>query len=313
MRDLKIVFMGTPEFSLPSLKAIFEKGYEILAVVTQPDRPKGRGRKVQPPPVKVLAEELGLPVIQPEDASEKDFIEKIRSLKPDLIVVVAYGQILKKELLEIPHLGAINAHPSLLPKYRGASPIQWAIMNNESETGVTIIRMTEKMDAGPILLQKKLPILPDESAGSLHDRLSVLSASLLIDAIEGLSEGKIKEIPQDDKKATYAPKIKKEMTRIVWNEDAKKISAKIRAFDPFPGALSRIKGKEIKLFSSSVLREDLEGDPGRIFRIDKEGLFVEAKKGIVLIREVQVSGRRRIKVSEFIKGFPLKEGDRFDE
>ena len=222
----RMVFMGTPEFALPSLAALVKNGYELICVVTQPDRPRGRGRKLLPPPVKELALKYGIRVLQPEDASDDFFLSFIKDQRPDLFVVVAYGQILKKELLSIPSLGAINLHPSLLPKYRGAAPIQWAIMNDDPVTGVSIIRMNERMDAGPILLQKEVPILPDETAGSLHDRLAEIGADVLLKAIDAIFKGSIKEIPQDDSKATYAPKIDRSLSMIDWTDTARRISAR---------------------------------------------------------------------------------------
>ncbi len=310
-KGLKIVFMGTPEFALPSLKALVEESYNLICVVTQPDRPKGRGRKLSPPPVKELAVGYKIPVLQPEDASEKKFLSFLKEQGPDLIIVVAYGQILKRELLDIPSLGVINVHPSLLPKYRGAAPIQWAIMNDDPVTGVTIMRMNERMDAGPILLQKEVPILPDETAGSLHDRLAEIGAKLLLEAIDGLVAGSIKEIPQDDSKATYAPKIDRSLSIIDWAHSANRISARIRALDPWPGALSHIGKREVKLFSSTVLDNERGGDPGTICELAKEGLIVETGRGLVLIKELQLPGRKRLPAAEFLKGFPLKKGDKF--
>jgi len=310
-KDIRMIFMGTPEFALPSLKKLIKTGYNIVAVVTQPDRPKGRGRKIKPAPVKELALKYGLEVLQPEKIRDSEFLEKIREKRPDFIVVVAYGQILPKGLLEIPKFLSINLHPSLLPKYRGAAPIQWAIMNDEKITGVTVIRMTEKMDAGPILLQKEVPILPDETAGSLHDRLSEIGADLLIDAIEAVVDGKIEEREQDESKATFAPKMDRSLSKIDWEKSAKEISARIRALDPWPGAVSYIKDKEIKLFSSSCIDNEYKGVPGRVNFIDEEGVLVETVKGIVLIKEFQIPGKRRLKAKEFLKGFSIKKGDRF--
>ncbi len=308
---VRIVFMGTPEFAVPSLEKLVQDGYEVVCVVTQPDRPKGRGRKLKPPPVKEVALRYEIPVVQPERLSEKEFLNILVQKEPELIVVVAYGQILPKSILEIPKFGAINVHPSLLPKYRGAAPIQWTIMNDEPVTGVTIIKMTEKMDAGPILLQKEVSILPDETAGSLHDRLARLGADLLLEAIDKILSGSIKEVPQDETKATYAPKIDKSLSKIDWNRSAKDISAKIRALDPWPGAVSTVKDRELKLFSSSVIDSSYKGVPGRIYSVENEGVVIEGGEGLVLVREVQAPGRKRLKAKEFLKGFPLKEGDRF--
>jgi len=308
---MRIIFMGTPEFAVPSLEGLIQRGHKLVYVVTQPDRPKGRGRKLKPPPVKEVALAHGIPVLQPKDLSEKGFLDILRQEEVELIVVVAYGQILTAEILQIPTFGAINVHPSLLPKYRGAAPIQWTIMNDEPVTGVTIIKMNEKMDAGPILLQKEVPVLPDETAGSLHDRLAQLGAELLLEAIDKISDGSIKEIPQDDSKATYAPKIDKSFSKIDWNSSAKDISAKIRALDPWPGAVSTVKDKELKLFSSSVVDFSHKGTPGSIYAIEQEGVIIETAEGLVLVREFQAPGRKRLKAKEFLKGFPLKKGDRF--
>ncbi len=309
--NIRIIFMGTPEFALPSLKALIEKGFNVTHVVTQPDRPKGRGRKPHPPPVKKLALQYKLPILQPENASDKGFIDFLKQNRPDLIIVVAYGQILKKELLNIPSFYAINVHPSLLPKYRGAAPIQWTIINDDSITGVTIIKMNERMDAGPILLQKEVQILPDETAGQLHSRLSEIGADLLLAAINKIIDGSIEEVPQDESKVTYAPKIERSMSNIKWKDSAKHISAKIRAFDPWPGAVTNIKGKSLKLFSSAILDNNYTGEPGRIYGFNKDGIIIETCKGLIIVRELQAAGKRRLPAYEFLKGFPLKKGERF--
>jgi methionyl-tRNA formyltransferase len=309
----KIVYMGTPEYAVPSLERLVEHGYAVQAVVTQPDRPKGRGRKPVPPPVKSAAQQLNLPVFQPEKALEREFCEAIRDLAPDLLVVVAFGQVLKRILLEIPRWGALNIHASLLPRYRGAAPIQWAVINDERETGLTAMRMDEGLDTGPILLQEAVPIGPEETAGELHDRLSRLSADVLLETLAGLRDHRLVETPQDHGLATYAPKIERGMSRITWGRPARSLSALIRGLDPWPGAVTLAGGKEIKLFSAAIAerdRADMEGKgiPGRVAGITPDGLLVETGEGMVRIREVQAPGRRRLPASEFVRGFPLSEG-----
>ena len=305
----KLVFMGTPEFSIPTLKALIQHGHNIEAVVTQPDRAKGRGRKPAPPPVKRLAIEHGIEVLQPEKTSEDSFCELIKKKGPDLIIVIAFGQILKKNFLTIPKWGAINIHASLLPNYRGAAPIQWAILNNESKTGLTIMRIEEGLDTGPILFQTEFSIPKDETAGRLQDRLALLAGELIIKALKDMGRDKIKDMPQDDSLATYAHKIERGDSLVDWKQTAFKISALIRALDPRPGAYTLLQGKEIKLFSSRVVDEYSLGlVPGRVVRPVKGGLYVETGKGIIEIREIQYPGKKRLSVPDFLRGFSLSEG-----
>ncbi len=305
----RLVFMGTPEFAIPTLKALIHHGHNILTVVTQPDRPKGRGRKMGAPPVKNLAIEQRIEVLQPERASEGHFCDLIREKDPDLIIVLAFGQILKKNLLTIPKWGVINIHTSLLPEYRGAAPIQWAILNNESKTGLTVMRMDEGLDTGPILSQIKLPIFKDETAGHLHDRLALLAGDVIIKTLIDMAGNQIKEIPQNDSLATYAPKIERSDSLIDWKQQAGKISALIRALDPKPGAFTLFRGKEIKLFSSRVADDDrLDVVPGRVVRHGGKGLLVETAQGRIEIREMQYSGKKKLSATDFLRGFSLPEG-----
>jgi methionyl-tRNA formyltransferase len=305
----KIVFMGTPDFSLPCLRALVDRGHEVTAVVTQPDRPKGRGRKVVSSPVKRLAEKYGLRVLQPEKASDEQFCKVIKSLTPDLLVVVAFGQILKKGLLETSRRGALNIHASLLPRYRGAAPIHWAILNDEGKTGLTAMVMDEGLDTGPILLQHEVPIGREETVGELHDRLSILAGDLLLETIEGLADNRLMEEPQDHSMATYAPKIDRRMSLVKWSRPARAVSAHIRALDPWPGAFTMLRGKEIKLFSSRVTDED-QSDvvPGRVSGHLHGALQVETSRGVVEIRELQVPGKKRLIASDFLRGFPINKG-----
>ncbi len=305
----KLIFMGTPEFALPTLKALIHHGHEILAVVTQPDRPKGRGRKMVASPVKELAFDHTLEVLQPQRASDEYFCELIKGKEPDLIIVVAFGQIFKKDFLSIPRWGVINIHASLLPKYRGAAPIQWAILNNESQTGLTVMHIDERMDTGPILFQEEIPILQDETFGQLHDRLALEAGDLIIKALNQMAGNPIKESPQDHSMATYAPKIEKSTFLIDWKQHANRISALIRALDPRPGAYTTIQGKEVKLFSSRVVDEDrLDVVPGKVLRDEEGCLCVETGKGVIEIREVQYSGKKRLTAPDFLRGFSLSEG-----
>ncbi|MBW1720924.1 MAG: methionyl-tRNA formyltransferase [Deltaproteobacteria bacterium] len=305
----RLVFMGTPDFAVPSLEALVKAGHDILAVVTQPDRPKGRGRKPTATPVKEFALRHGLNVYQPEKVSEESFCSLIRGLAPDLIVVVAFGQILKRNLLEIPRCGVVNIHGSLLPAYRGPAPIQWVILNNEPRTGLTLMRMDEGLDTGPILFQREVPILPDETAGHLHDRLAALSGEFLVDSLRRMAENSVVETPQDEGKASYAPKIGSEICVLDWTEPAERLSACIRALDPGPGARTSLKGKPLKLFASRVFPESVRDPiPGRVRRADRGGLVVDSGRGAVWIREVQAPGKRRMPVADFLRGFPVPEG-----
>ena len=305
----RIIFMGTPDFAVPSLKALVDHGHHVQVVITQPDRPRGRGRQVIASPVKQAATEYGLEVLQPEKASAPQFCDVIRGKNPDLLIVVAFGQLLRSHLLEIPFWGVLNIHASLLPKYRGAAPIHWAILNNEAITGLTAMRMDEGMDTGPVLLQEEVPILANETAGQLHDRLALLSGDFLIRTLDGLVENRLKERPQDDAEATYTAKIDRQMSLVRWDQPAETLSALIRALDPWPGAFTTYQGKEIKLFSSQVVdREGLEGVPGRVLGHSEGTLVVETGKGIINIRELQVPGKKRLAATDFLRGFPLDKG-----
>lgn len=305
----RIVFMGTPDYAVPSLEKLIKHGHTIQAVVTQPDRPKGRSKKLVPSPVKRTGIRCGLEVLQPEKASDKAFCEVIRKLKPDLLVVVAFGQLLKKDFLLIPRWGALNIHASLLPKYRGAAPIQWAIINNETKSGLSAMRIDEGLDTGPLLLQEEVLIGFEETAGELHDRLALLSGDVLLKTIEGMRRGLVTEKPQEGAQATYAPKIDRGLSFIKWDQPAWAISALIRALDPWPGAITPVGGKEIKLFSSKVVeREGLDLSPGRVAGHSGEGLLVETGSGLILIREFQAPGKKRLAAADFLRGFPINDG-----
>jgi len=304
-----IIFMGTPDFAVPSLRALVEHGHTVLAVVTQPDRPKGRGKKTLPSPVKKIAAEYGLEILQPGKASNQSFCEIVRGKGPDIIVVVAFGQILRKDFLNVPRWGVLNIHASLLPGYRGAAPIHWAILNNEEKTGLTAMKMNEGLDAGPILLQEEVHICTDETAGELHDRLAALSGDFLIKTLQAIAGNRLTEKPQESAKATYAPKIDRNMSMIKWDRSAQDISALIRALDPWPGAFSRLGGQEIKLFLSQVADNDSLGlTPGRVSGHSEGALEVETARGVVRIRELQIPGKKRLPAMDFLRGFLLDKG-----
>jgi methionyl-tRNA formyltransferase len=304
-----IVFMGTPDFAVSSLKSLIDAGHDIRAVVTQPDRPKGRGRNISPSPVKLLALKHNIKVLQPEKVSEDGFLAGIKEEAPDLIIVVAFGQILKKILLEMPRWGVINIHASLLPKYRGAAPIQRVILNNESSTGLTIMRMDEGLDTGPILYQKEIQIMKDETSGQLHDRLAGMSGGFLMEFLGKMMRGQIGEKVQDSGLATYAEKIDKTISRIEWNRDAAEISALIRALDPAPGAFTTTGDNNVKLYSSSVPDDTYSGAaPGRVLSNVEGVLRIETGKGIIGVKELQCPGKKRLHVREFLMGYHLPEG-----
>ena len=288
----KILFMGTPEFAVPSLTLLVESGLNIIGVVTQPDRPKGRGRHNEPPPIKVVAERFNLPVLQPERVRDESFLSVFRELAPDMVVLVAFGQILPREIIDSPPLGCINLHPSLLPKYRGAAPMNWTLIRGERETAATIIEMAEKVDAGDILLQERSPVGPEETFGELHDRMAQDGAMLLLKAVKGLIDGTIVKTPQDDSLATMAPRFKKEDTRIDWNREAVAIANLIRGLSPVPAAWSTLDGKQIKLFGAQAEKRPVPDPPGTIGPPEERGLPVAAANGCVYLRDVQLEGQK---------------------
>ncbi|MFO7785131.1 MAG: methionyl-tRNA formyltransferase [Thermodesulfobacteriota bacterium] len=305
----RIIYMGTPDFAVAPLVSLVDAGYEVSCVVTRPDRRKGRGRKPAPSPVKMAAGERGLEVLQPESVNLPEFHGVLEGRKPDLIVVVAFGQILKGALLSMGGWGIVNIHASLLPLYRGPAPIQWAILNDEPRTGLTLMRMDQGLDTGPVLFQQEMEILPDETAGSLHDRMSATAGGFLVRSLEALCEAAV-ETPQDEAEATYAPKITREMTLVDWDEPARRVCGRIRALDPVPGARTTFRGEPLKLFSASRAGDtDEKPVPGRV--IQQEGrLIVETGEGLVAVGEVQAAGRRRMACSDFLRGFDLPAGSR---
>ena len=296
---MRIVFIGTGEIGAPTLQALLNSEHEVVAVVTQPDKPVGREQRIEPPPIKKAIAETRIPILQPAKIKDPKTIEEIRGLAPDVIVVVAYGQILPRDVLEVPRLGCLNLHASLLPRWRGAAPIQAAIAAGDCETGITVMYMDEGLDTGDILLQRDVEIMPNDTGGSLHDRLAQIAPESLLQSLRLLAAGKAPRIPQDNARATYAPKLKREHGQINWSESAEAIERKIRAYNPWPGTFMRVDGQNLKVFSASVV--DLSGEPGEVLRNDKD-LIVAAGKGALSLAEVQLEGKRRMSAAEFVRG-----------
>lgn len=311
---MRILFWGTPRFAVPSLLALGEEGHEVVGVVTQPDRPAGRGRTLTPSPVKEVAESQGYPILQPEKPRGEAFLEEIRALEPDLSVVVAYGHILRPEVLEAPLMGSINVHASLLPALRGAAPVNWAIIRGHEMTGITVMRMVEAMDAGPILYQIEEPIGPEETASDLAGHLSQLGAEGLVETLILLGVGVGEEREQDEEEATYAPKIDRETAHLDWEIDATAVSNWIRGMDEVPGAWSLLDDEPVKLFRPLPEPEaEHDAEPGEILDADpKEGLRVAAARGAVRVREAQPAGKRRMEAAAWIRGRGARAGQRFE-
>jgi len=310
---LKVLFLGTAEFACPSLEALLASPHELMGVVTQPDRPRGRGQKWIPSPVKSIALKANLPIYQPEKIRDPGFLETLKSIQPELMVVVAYGQILSAAVLAIPRRGCVNVHGSLLPKYRGAAPIARAVQRGETHTGITTMFMDPGMDTGPILLAERTEISEEDTAGSLHDRLSRIGAALLLRTLEGLETNTLPPHPQDHSQATHAPKIEKEEAGIRWDSPARRIFNQIRAFDPWPGAFTLWSGRVLKVFLPSLAEGEIKDIPGTVLQASGEGLRIAASGGHLLIREVQLESRPRMRVGEFLRGHPLPGGARLGE
>jgi len=325
---MNIIFMGTPDFAVSTLEGIINSNHKIIAVVTQPDRPKGRGREILPSPVKlavseanlVVAEANKIEVLQPEKVKEPDFIKKLWEYNPDCIVVVAFGQILPKDILNLPRYGCINLHASLLPKYRGAAPINWALINGETKTGVTSMFMDEGMDTGDILIQREMQIKEDDNAGTIHNELSRMGSNIILETLDGIEKGTISRIKQDAAIATYAPKIKKEDCLIDWSIGAKEIVNRIRGLTPAPGAYTSYNGKRLKIIEAVIPpRPPLEkggwGDlkKGEVFEVNRNGIKVICGNGLVIIKNLQLEGKRVMGVGEFISGHNIKTGEMFGQ
>ena len=301
--------MGTPEFAVPSLKALHESHHKIAMVVTQPDRPKGRGRNVIPPPIKTLASNLNLPIIQPQSLKTKEFEDLVTNLKPDFIAVAAFGQILTENILSIPRLGTINVHASLLPKYRGPAPINWAIINGEHETGITTMLMEKGLDTGDILLTAKEPITDQDTALDIHDRLAAIGAKLLVKTLEAFANDTIRPTPQDHSKATYAPMLKKENGHLDWKKPAKTLEMFIRGMTPWPGTFSFHEDNRLKIFSARPVSKNFQEPPGTVLESFPDELEIATGKGALSILEIQGPSGKRLAIKDFLHGYQLQPGE----
>lgn len=301
---MRIVYMGTPDIAAIILKRLLEEPYEIVLTVTQPDRPKGRGKELAKSPVKVLSEEHGIPVFQPERLRNPEAVAVIREAKPDMIVVAAFGQILPKEILDMPKYGCINVHASLLPAYRGAAPIQWAVLDGQKESGVTIMYMNEGLDTGDILLQKRVSLSPDETGGSLYDTLSVMGAELLTEAIPKIVDGTLTAVPQGEMTTAYAKQLTKEMGRLDFMRPAEELERYIRGLNPWPGTYTQLDGKTFKIWRAEVVTlTDSSLEIGTVTDITKKSFTFVTGKGGLRVLELQPEGKRRMTTEEFLRGY----------
>ena len=311
MNNLKIVFMGTPDFAVPCLKTLNEN-YEVIAVITQPDRPKGRGQKLTPSPIKEYALEHNLTVLQPEKIKTSETEEQLKKLAPDLIVVVAFGQILSKAILDIPQLGCINVHASLLPKYRGAAPIHWSIINGETKTGITTMYMDVGLDTGDMILKEEVSISAKMNTGELHDTLMNIGAKTLLQTIKQIAEGSVVRNKQNDAKASYAPLLTKELERINWLLPAQEIYNLVRGLNPWPVAFSIFKGKKIKIWQTKVIDNVTIGEIGTVLSLTETGFTVQTGKGILEILELQPESKRKMTAKDFVCGNQISINDKLE-
>ncbi len=305
---MRIVFMGTPDFAVSSLEALIQSDHQVVGVVTQPDRPKGRGQESAPSPVKLVSQRARIPLLQPTKMKDPAFLDALRKWQPDLIVVAAFGRILPAVILQLPRSGCINVHASLLPQYRGAGPIQWAIINGEDETGITTMFMDEGMDTGDILLQQSLPIRPDDTAGSLSIRLADLGGRLLVDTIAQLQAGTLIRQPQDGSRVSMAPLLKKEDGLIDWTQSATGIERRLRGMTPWPGLYTFAGEERWTIWRAVPVDSSAIAPPGSVIRVTKEGIAVATGKGVLLITELQPANGRRMAVDQYIAGHPITPG-----
>ena len=322
---MRIIFMGTPDFAVPALNALCESGQDVILAVTQPDRQKGRGRKVIQTPVSVCAQKWGVPVFQPVRIREPEAIARIRDLSPDLIVVAAFGQILPQELLDIPRLGCVNIHASLLPRLRGAAPIQWAVINGDAQSGITLMQMDAGLDTGDILFQESLPIEPGETGESLYEKLAALGGDMIVRCLPAIEAGEISPVPQDDGQSTYAPMLRKEMGEIDWSMPAEQIERRLRGMTPWPGAFTRFEGHVLKIWRAEAAdavdaggsgpadssAEPSQGEgavPGTVLSTDKKSIYVATGEGALRLLEVQAEGKKRMDTGAFLRGTRISDG-----
>ncbi len=309
---MNLVFMGTPDFAVPSLRTLHISRHSVQAVVTQPDRPKGRGQEMQAPPVKRYALENSLKVYQPEKASAPEFVAELAALKPDLIVVIAYGQILRENLLSLPKHFCMNVHASLLPQYRGAAPINWAIINGDKETGVTTMKMDQGLDTGDILLMKKVAIENDDTAQHLHDKLSEAGGALALETVDQLEKGLLKFIPQNDTESTYASKLKKEDGCLHWGQEAEIIRNRVRGMEPWPGTFGFLNGKRLRFCKVETGPGTKDDAPGVVMRVSDYGIEIGTLKDRIIVTEIQPEGKKRMTVKSYLQGHAVESGERFD-
>lgn len=307
---MRIVFMGTPDFAVPTLEALIGAGHELAAVVTQPDKPKGRGKAVLMTPVKEKALECGIPVYQPKRVREPEFLDVLRKLNPDVIVVVAFGQILPREILTLPPFGCVNVHASLLPKYRGAAPIQWAVIDGETVSGVTTMQMNEGLDTGDILEQEEISLDPEETGGSLFEKLASLGGKMILSTLKGLEDGSIIPRAQGEMTTPYAKMLTKAMGEIDWSMDAASIERLVRGLNPWPSAYTYVNGKTLKIWKARVEAGEAGNEPGQV-RVTKDRLLVETGNGVLSILELQLEGKKRMEAAAFLRGFSIETGKKF--
>lgn len=305
---MRIVFMGTPDFSVPALEALVKAGHDVVGIVTQPDKPKGRGKAVQITPVKEMGLKLGIPVYQPVRAREESFVQLLQEIHPDVMVVIAFGQILPESILKIPPYGCINIHASLLPRYRGAAPLQWAVLDGEKVSGVTTMMMDAGMDTGDMLEKTEVPLSEKETYGSLHDKLSQAGSSLIVSTLEKIQAGTITRIPQKEEDATYTRKITKSMGEIDWSQEAEVIERRIRGLNPWPSAYTSWNGKTIKLWEADTLPEEYPGVYGEVVKVERGALLIKTGKGTLSVKELQLEGKKRMTAEAFLRGYAIAEG-----
>lgn len=306
---MRIIFMGTPDFSVPTLEALVASGHEVVAVVTQPDKPKGRGKEIHMSPVKECALQHNIPVYQPVRARDEAFVEEMRALNPDAMVVIAFGQILPKSLLDLPKYGCVNIHASLLPKYRGAAPIQWAVIDGEKESGVTIMQMDEGLDTGDMLAKAIVPLDEKETGGSLFDKLSEAGGRLCVETLAKLEKGEITPEKQGESPTAYASMLDKKMGNIDWNKSAVVIERLVRGLNPWPSAYTHLDGKTLKIWACDVLPQSAsKGESGEILEVTKDAIHVQTGDGILVLREIQLAGKARMDAGAFLRGYKVVPG-----
>lgn len=307
---MKIIFMGTPDFASQVLETLQTNGREVSLVVTQPDRAKGRGKAVSKSAVKLCAEKYGIPVFQPEKVRAPEAVERLREEQADLIAVAAFGQILPESVLNLPTYGCINVHASLLPKYRGAAPIQWAVINGEAKSGITTMQMNKGLDTGDILMQEEVALDPKETGESLYDKLAGLGGRLLLRTIDALEAGTLTPVPQDENQSSYAPMLDRETGDIRWKDDAHRIERLVRGLNSWPSAFTYYKGKRLKIWDADVIDEDPDAEPGTVVATDKKTIRIRCGKGVLALNEVQLAGKKRMPVQAFLLGYHIEPGEK---